>query len=85
MNATTNANSVTEQALDCITGLKHHDFDHKQWNKAMEFEALIYPKKNKLVSLKDEQFNRLALTCVVVIYHFDNGVSFLDKFQHVTN
>ena len=51
----------------------------------MEFEAHIYPEKNKLISLKDEQFNRLALTCVVAIYHFDDGVSFLDKFQHVSN
>ena len=50
----------------------------------MEFEAHIYPEKDKLVSLKYEQFNRLALTCVVAIYHFDDGVPFLDKFQHAT-
>ena len=85
VNATTNANSVTEQALDCITRLINHDFDHKQWNKAAEFDAHIYPKKNKSVSLKDERFNRLTLTCAVAIYHFDDVVSFLDKFQHVTN
>ena len=45
----------------------------------MEFEAHIYPEKDKLVSLKYEQFNRLALTCVVAIYHFDDGVSFFGQ------
>ena len=29
VNATTTASSVTEQALDCITRLINHDFDHK--------------------------------------------------------
>ena len=37
------------------------------------------------VSLKDERFNRLLLTCAVTLYHFDDVASFLDKFQHVTN
>ena len=35
----------------------------------------------KPVSLKDERFN---LICAVTLYQFDD-VSFLDKFQHVTN
>ena len=51
----------------------------------MKFKAHIYPEKNTLVSLKDEKFNRLTLTCVAAIYHFDDGVSLLDKFQHVNN
>lgn len=29
VNATTRAGSVTEQALDCMTRLINHDFDHK--------------------------------------------------------
>ena len=33
VNATTIASNVTEQALDCITRLINHDFDHKPWNK----------------------------------------------------
>ena len=41
----------------------------------------ITPKKNMSVSLKDERFNRLLLTCHVC----DDVASFLDKFQHVTN
>ena len=85
VNATTNASSVTEQALDCITRLINRDFDHKPWNKSEEFNMHIAPKKNLSVSLKDERFNRLPLICAVTLYHFDDVVSFLDKFQHVTN
>ncbi|KAK6171675.1 hypothetical protein SNE40_018117 [Patella caerulea] len=85
VNATTNHASVTEQALDCTTRLINHDFDHKQWNKSREFDAFISPKKNKSVSLKDERFNRLTLTCAVMLYHYDDVTSFLQKFEHVTN
>ena len=56
VNATTTASSVTEQALDCITRLIKHDFDHKPWNKSQEFDMHIGPKKNMSVSLKDEHF-----------------------------
>ena len=73
MNATTTASSVTEQALDCITQLINHDFDHKPWNKSQEFDMHITPKKNLSVSLEDEQFNRLPLiTCAITLYHFDD-------------
>ena len=77
VNATTNASSVTEQALDCITQLINHDFDHKPWNKSEEFDMHITPKKNLSVSvsLKDEHFNRLPLTCAVTLYQFDDVVS----------
>ena len=85
VNATRTASSVTEQALDCITRLINHDFDHKPWNKSQEFDMHITPKKNMSVSLKDERFNRLPLTCAVTLYYFDDVASFLDKFQHVTN
>ncbi|KAK6168680.1 hypothetical protein SNE40_019871 [Patella caerulea] len=85
VNATTNSSSVTEQALDCITRLINHDFDHKPWNKSNEFDSHIAPKKNKSVSLKDERFNRLTLTCAVAVYHLDDVSDFLEKFEHVTN
>ena len=65
VNATTTVSSVTEQALDCITRLINHDLDHKPWNKSQEFDMHIAPKKNLFVSLKDERFNRLPLTCAV--------------------
>ena len=85
VNATTTASSVTEQALDCITRLINHDFDHKPWNKSQEFDMHITSKKNMSVCLKDERFNRLPLTCTDTLYHFDDVASFVDKFQHVTN
>jgi len=85
VNATSNTSSMTEQAIDCITRLINHDFDHKSWNKANEFDSHIAPKKNKSVSLKDERFNRLTLTCAIVLYHLDDVTSFLEKFKHVTN
>ena len=85
VNATTTASSVTQQALDCITRLINHDFDHKSWNKAKDFDMFISPKVNKSVSLKDERFNRLRLTCAVGLYHLEDVASFLQKFEHVTN
>jgi len=85
VNATSNKFSVTEQALDCTTRLINHNFDHKSWNKASEFDSHIAPKKNKSVSLKDERFNRLTLTCAIMLYHLDDVASFLEKFEHVTN
>ena len=85
VNATTKAESVTQQALDCMTRLINHDFDSKPWNKANEFDAHISPKKNRSVSLKDERFNRLTLTCAIALYHYDDLATFLDKYQHVTN
>ena len=85
VNATTNASSVTEQALDCLTRLINHDFDHKPWNKSNEFDLHIAPKQNKSVSLKDERFNRLTLTCAVSLYHLDDIWSFLDKYDNITN
>ena len=72
VNATTNASSVTEPALDCITRLINHDFDHKPWNKSEEFDMHTAPKKNLSFSLKDERFNRLPRICVVTLYHFDD-------------
>jgi len=77
--------SVTEQALDCITRLVNHDFDHKPWNRAVDFDIFIAPKKNLSVCLKDERFNRLTLTCAVVVHHLDDVTRFLQKFEQVTN
>ncbi|KAI8514440.1 hypothetical protein Bbelb_070310 [Branchiostoma belcheri] len=77
VNATTSATSVTEQALDCMTRLINHDFDHKPWNKSRDFDIHIAPRPNKSVSLKDERFNRLTLTCAVSLYHLNDVASFL--------
>ena len=84
-NATTSSTSVTEQALDCLTRLITHDFDQKPWNKSNEFDLHIAPRQNKSVSLKDERFNRLTLTCAISLYHVDEVASFLQIYEHVTN
>ena len=68
MNATTTASSVTEQALDCITRLLNHDFDHKPWNKSQEIDMHTTSKNNMSVSLKDERFNSLPLTCTCALH-----------------
>ena len=44
VNATTTSSSDTEQAIDCLTRLISHDYDHKSWNKADEFDDHISPK-----------------------------------------
>eukprot|EP00058_Branchiostoma_floridae_P002606 XP_002588094.1 hypothetical protein BRAFLDRAFT_87612 [Branchiostoma floridae] len=85
VNATTSATSVTEQAPDCMTRLINHDFDHKPWNKSRDFDIHIAPRPNKSVSLKDERFNRLTLTCAISLYHLDDVASYLRKYEHVTN
>ena len=69
VNATSNSSTVTEQALDCISRLVGHAFDHKSWNKAKEFDAHISPKPNKVVRLQDARFNRLTITCAIVVFH----------------
>jgi hypothetical protein len=68
-----------------MTRFINHDFDHKPWNKSNEFDLHIAPKPNKSVSLKDERFNRLTLTCAISLYHVDDVASFLQKYEHVTN
>ena len=62
-----------------------HAFDHKSWNKAKEFDAHIAPKLNKVMRQQDERFNRLTITCAIVLYHIDDVESFLERFEHVTN
>ena len=84
-NATTSYTCVTKQALDCLTRLINHDFDHKQWNKSNGFDIHITPQQNKYVSLKDEHFNRLTMTCAISLYYVDDMASFLQKYELVTN
>lgn len=64
VNTIASATSVTEQALDCMIRLINHDSDHKPWNKSHEYDIYRAPWPSKSVSLKDEHFNSLTLTCV---------------------
>ena len=85
VNATKIGTCVTEQAHDCMTRLINHDFDHKPWNQAHEFDIHIAPRPNKSVSLRHERFNRLTLICAISLYHLEDVASFLQKYEHVTN
>ena len=46
------------QFLDCSVRLVCHDFDHKPWNKAAEFDLYIAPKKNTSIKMASERFTR---------------------------
>lgn len=85
VNSNNTSDGVIVQGLDCLTRLINHDFDHKPWNKAAEFDMHIAPKKNKSFSLKDERFDRLTLCCAVGVHHYDDANEFLQKYEHVTN
>jgi len=84
VNATTSHDSVTEQYIDCVTRLVSHDFDHKAWNKATEFDADISPKKNLAVSLRKERFNHLVYLCAVVLHHENDVRDFLEKYESIS-
>ena len=86
-NITPNSNhdSIYTQYLDCSNRLVSHDFDHKQWNKAGEFDLFIQPKKNYTVRLASERFTRFAYLSAVTLHHGQDIFSFLRKFDHVTN
>ncbi len=86
-NVTPNANqdSIFTQFLDCANRLISHDFDHKPWNKAAEFDIFIAPKKNISVRLASERFTRFCFLCAVTLHHDKDIVQFLRKFDHVTN
>ena len=49
--------SVTENWVDCLLRLVSHDFDHKQWNKAEQFDLYIHPKQNKAKRLQKRDSN----------------------------
>ena len=54
--------SVVEQWMDCVTRLITHDFDHKSWNYADQFDIFISPIKNPAKRLQKERFNSLVYT-----------------------
>ena len=51
INARKSATSIIEKALDCMTCLICHDFDHKassEWNKSNEFDIRIAQDQTSL-------------------------------------
>ena len=77
--------SVTENWVDCLLRLVSHDFDHKQWNKAEEFDIFIYPQKNVAKRLQKERFNSLVYSCVVALNLDQDVTRFLLKYENITN
>ena len=77
--------SVTEQWMNCLTRLVTHDFDHKSWNYADEFDIFILPLKNPAKRLQKERFNSFIYTALVTLFLDKHVSSFLDKFTNITN
>ena len=77
--------SVMSQFLDCSVRLVSHDFDHKPWNKAEEFDLFIAPKANTSIRMASERFTRYPFVCAAVLHHDSDIDGFLNKYDHVTN
>ena len=77
--------SVAEQWIDCITRLFTHDYDHKPWCKAGEFDLHIHPLSNPAKRLIKERFNSLCYTCMVALWLDQHAPGFLSKHTHITN
>ena len=85
-NVTPNSHeSITTQFLDCNMRLVSHDFDHKPWNKANEFDIYIQPKKNVSIRMASERFTRYPFLCAATLHHDRDICGFLQKYDHVTN
>ena len=85
VDATNRKDSITEQMIDYCTKLINHDFDHKPWNYAVEFDLHIAPRKNMSVALKDKRFDRLTMCCATLLHHYHDLENFLSQMSHVTN
>ena len=77
--------SVVEQWMDCLTRLVSHDFDHKSWNYADEFDIFILPLKNLAKRLQKERFNSLVYTAAVVLWLDKHVTDFLSRCTNITN
>ena len=77
--------SVVEQWMNCVTRLITHDYDHKSWNYADEFDIFICPLKNPAKRLQQERFNSMVYTGLISLYLDKHVSSFLSKFTNITN
>ena len=77
--------SVTQQWLNCLLRLVTHDYDHKAWNKADEFDIFIHPYVNPAKRLIKERFNSLVYSCAVTLALDSKVTAFLEKYQYITN
>ena len=77
--------SVVEQWMNCLTRLVTHDFDHKSWNYADEFDIFIFPIKNPAKRLQKERFNSFVYTALITLFLDKHVSDFLAKFSNITN
>ena len=77
--------SVMTQYLDCEVRLVCHDYDHKPWNRANEFDLFIAPKANTSIRMASERFTRYTFVCAVLTHHDQDIMSFLHKFENIDN
>ena len=71
--------------MNCLTRLVTHDFDHKSWNYAEEFDIFIHPLKNPAKRLQKEIFNSLIYTALIPLFLDSHVSNFLNKFTNITN
>ena len=77
--------SITEQWISCLLRLVTHDYDHKAWNRADEFDVFIHPDTNPAKRLIKERFNSLVYSCAVTLALDSKVTDFLAKYTNVTN
>ena len=77
--------SVAQQFVDCSLRLVTHDFDHKAWNKASEFDMFISPKTNPAKRLQAERFNSFVYCCLMTVYLDQDISNFLEANPNITN
>ena len=73
------------KALSCLCAFINSDFSEKPWNRQLDFDTFISPKKNESLSLKDHRFNRVSNCCTNILYHLDDISRFLDIHKGIVN
>ena len=77
--------SVVEQWMNFLTRLVTHDFDHKSWNYADDFDIFIFPIQNPAKRLQKERFNSFVYTALITLFLDKHVSDFLNKFSNITN
>ena len=77
--------SVLQQWMDCATRLVTHDYDHKSWNYADQFDIFISPLQNPAKRLQKERFNSFIYTALITLFLDKHISKFLNKFTNITN
>ena len=85
VECTTSHDTVLEQYIDVFVRFISKEFSQKPWNYYKMFCKHIHPRKNFAKAFQKQRFNRFVYACALVVHHYDDVRSFLDKYEHVTN